>query len=155
SMTGVEWAISDLLVKLGRELQAKEILCLEGVASPMLSEKVKCYYYSSSNDKKKVFDKIKIEPMREGIILGVTGALMLETERIPISCIFAETHSSLPDSKAAAAVIEVLDKYLGLKVDVKPLMQQAEKFEEKIKKIVEQGKAVSEEQKKKKLWYVG
>ena len=45
--------------------------------------------------------------------MGVSGALLLKAE-VPLSCFFAETHSSLPDSRAAAKIIEVLDKYLYL-----------------------------------------
>ena len=80
---------------------------------------------------------------------------MLKSEKVPISCIFAEAHSELPDSKAAAKVIEILNGYLGLKLDIKPLMAQAEKFEDKLKQLLTQTKDISEEQKKKKLSYVG
>jgi len=81
--------------------------------------------------------------------------MLPSNEKTPLSCIFVETHSSLPDSKAAAKVIEVMDKYLGLKVNFKPLLDQAEKFEEKIKGLMEQSATVQDEEKKKKLSYVG
>ena len=51
--------------------------------------------------------------------------------------------------------IRILDKYLGLNVDTKPLLQQAEKFEVKLKELMSKGQKVSEEQKKKRLSYVG
>ena len=79
---------------------------------------------------------------------------MLKHE-IPLLCLFAETQTTLPDSKAAAKVIEMLDQYLGLSVDYKPLLQQAEKFEEKLKSLLtkeEEFKGIAE---KKKLSYVG
>jgi len=87
--------------------------------------------------------------------MGVTGAVMLRVENIPVSCIFAETSTSLPDSKAAAKIIKVLDEYLGLKVDTKPLLQQAAKFESKIKGILDQSKQAAIMSDKKKPSYFG
>jgi predicted ATP-grasp superfamily ATP-dependent carboligase len=69
--------------------------------------------------------------------------------------LFADTHSKLPDSKAAAKVIEVLDKYLGLKIDPKPLILTAEKFEKKLQDILEKSKITTEQVKEKQMNYVG
>ena len=55
-----------------------------------------------------MFEKIGIPKLNEGIIMGVTGAVLLRVEKTPISCLFAETHSNLPDSKAAAKIVEAL-----------------------------------------------
>jgi len=104
---------------------------------------------------KEKFNKLKVDPLKEGIIIGVTGAVLLRAEKIPVSCIFAETHSNLPDSKAAAKVIEVLDKYLCLKVDYKPLLVQAEKFEGKLKGLLTESQKAMQLSEKKKLSYVG
>jgi len=61
----------------------------------------------------------------------------------------------MPDSKAAAKIIETLDKYMGLAVDYKPLLKQAEKFEEKLKDLMKQSQQSQDMQDKKKLSYVG
>ena len=79
----------------------------------------------------------------------------MRAEKVPVSCVFAETHTSLPDSKAAAKIIEVLDKYLGLKVDYKPLLLQAEKFEGKLRNLLTEGQKAQQISEKKKLSYVG
>ena len=96
-----------------------------------------------------------MEPLTEGIIVGVTGALLLRSEKVPVSCVFAEAQNNLPDSKAAAKVIEKLDKYLGLDVDYKPLLEQAEKFEGKLKNILTQSQKAQDISEKKKMSYVG
>ena len=80
---------------------------------------------------------------------------MVRAEKVPISCIFAETHTSLPDSKAAAKIIGVLDKYLGLKVDYKPLLLQAEKFEDKLRGLLTESQKAQQISEKKKMSYVG
>jgi len=152
---GYEWQLADALIEVAQQLNAKEIVCLEGVGSSEDTVEEKAFYYSSDEKKKKLFEKANIEPLKEGIIMGVTSALLLKAEKIPVSCVFAETHTNLPDSKAAAKVIEALDKYLGLKVDYKPLLEQAEKFEGKLKNILEQGQKAQDLSEKKKMSYVG
>jgi predicted ATP-grasp superfamily ATP-dependent carboligase len=71
------------------------------------------------------------------------------------TCLFAETHSALPDSRAAAKLIELLDKYLGLKVDYRPLIDKAEKFEMKIKDLLTKAQSATQMAEKKKQTYIG
>ncbi|MBW2982559.1 PAC2 family protein [Candidatus Woesearchaeota archaeon] len=155
-VNGLEWKITDAIVDMAKDLKAKEIISLEGIGSATPSEESKIFCYSSHDQKAKVLKKSGCQSLKEGIIMGTTGILLLKSEKtLPVTSIFAETHSELPDSKAAAKVIEVLDKYLGLKVDYKPLLQQAEKFETKLKELLGKSQKISEEQKKKRLSYVG
>src|SRR3989344_2291032 len=146
SIAGFEWQIAKKVTELAKQLQAKEIVCVEGVGST--NETANAFYLSEKNGKR--FEKIGITKLKEGIILGVTGALMLENG-LNVSCIFTETHSNLPDSRAAAKIIETLDNYLGLKIDPKPLIKKAENFEAKIKSLMEQGAMASKESKEKEL----
>ena len=80
---------------------------------------------------------------------------MLRVEKTPVSCIFAETHSNLPDSKAAAKIVEALDKYLGMDLDYKPLLEQAQKFEDKLKSILKKSQEAQDISDQKKLSYLG
>lgn len=155
-IAGIEWKLTDAIVDIAKQLNAKEIISLEGIGSTAPNEKTKAFHYTSNEKKNEELKSAGSDALQEGIIMGTTGLLMLKAEKdIPVSCIFAETHSELPDSKAAAKVIEILDKYVGLKVDYKPLIKQAEKFEEKLKDLLTKGAKISEEQKKKRLSYVG
>lgn len=157
---GIEWKAADNVLDVCKQLNAKEIICLEGVGAAGMpgddekEEKIQAFFYSSSGSCKKKLSNIGVEELKEGIIMGVTSALMVKS-KFPLTCIFSETHSNLPDSKAAAKVVEVLDKYLGLKVDYKPLIKQAEKFEEKLKALLEKSMQAQEIKDKKSLNYVG
>ena len=153
--TGMEWKLSDIVMELSKQLGIKEIISLEGVGSSEESTTSRVFFYSNNEKNRSKFRKLKVEPLKEGIIIGVTGAVLLRAGKVPVSCVFAETHSSLPDSKAAAKVIEILDKYLGLKVDYKPLLLQAEKFEGKLKNLLTEGQKAQQISEKKKLSYVG
>ncbi len=154
---GLEWQFSDVVLKLANMLQAKEIISIEGVGTSAENTDPRTFYYSNNAQKSKIFEKLKIPELSEGVIMGVTGTILLKAKDMkqPLSCIFSETHSSMPDSKAAAAVIRALDKYLELKVDPKPLEEEAEKFEEKLKQILQKGQQATELQQKKQLSYLG
>lgn len=153
--SGLEWKLADIVVDLAAKLNAKEVISLEGVGSSEETTTSRVFYYSKNEKNRKKFKKNKVEELKEGIIIGVTGAILLRAENVPVSCIFAETHTNLPDSKAAAKVIEVLDKYLGLKVDYKPLLVQAEKFEEKLKDLLAGTNKAQKLSEEKRLSYVG
>jgi len=153
--SGIEWKLAEVVVDLSKQLNVKEIVSMEGVGSSQQTATSRVFYYCNNEKNKRKFSKIKVEPLKEGIIIGVTGAVLLKAENVPVSCIFAETHANLPDSKAAAKVIEILDKYLGLKIDYKPLLEQAEKFEKKLKGLLTSSQKTQELSEKKKLSYVG
>lgn len=142
---GLEWKISSAVKDLCKQLNAKEVISIEGIMSRQMTNNT--FYLTSDPKKKKVFDNLKINPLKEGIIIGVTAALMLKDSTVNTTGIFVETHSNMPDSKSAAKVIEVLDGYLNLKVDFKPLLVAAEDFEKKLKELIEQTKQTVEHKK--------
>ncbi|MEA3514811.1 MAG: PAC2 family protein [Nanoarchaeota archaeon] len=154
AVAGLEWKLAEQLNKLAKILKAKEIISIEGVGSKESAADSRVFNYSSIAASRKKLVQIGTQPLKEGIILGVTGALLLKAEA-PLTCIFAETFSELPDSSAAARSLEVLDKYLGLKVNVKPLVKQAEEFEQKLKGILMHSKEAQDMADKKKMSYVG
>ncbi len=155
---GIEWKAADTVLEICKELNAKELICIEGVGAAGMGEeteeKSQAFYYTNSKEAAKKLKSAGVEQLKEGIIMGVTSALLIKSG-IPTTCLFSETHSNLPDSKAAAKIIEVLDKYLGLDIDYKPLLKQAEKFEEKLKGLLEKGMKAQEIKEKKSMSYVG
>jgi uncharacterized protein len=151
---GLEWDITDYIAALSKQLNAKEIISLEGVGISEQKTIPEIYYYTSFDEKKLKLDKAGIKPLTEGIVMGVTASLILKTD-FPITALFVEAHSELPDSKAAAELIKVLDKLFDLKVDPEPLYETAKIFEKKFNKIMEQGAVAQDLLKKKQLSYVG
>lgn len=127
---GLEWDLADTIIKLAKELKSKEVITIEGM--PGHQEKLSIYSYCTKNK-----SKTSTAPLNEGIIMGVTAAMLLKSKEVPITCFFAETHSQLPDSEAAARVVEALDEHLNLKIDFKPLLEAAKQFESNLKKYME------------------
>ncbi len=153
---GLEWKMGEAILRVAEELKAREIVSLEGVGNPELLENAepKVFFYSSSEEKRKILSGKGIPPLSEGIIVGATSAILLRS-KVPVTALFAETHSNIPDSKAAAKAIEELDKYLGLNVDPKPLLETAERFEQKLRDLLSKSQEAQELSEKKRLSYVG
>jgi len=152
NVNGVEWKLADAVGQVSTILKAKEVICIEGVgAAKEVTGNV--YYISKKNPK--TWIETEAKKMNEGIVMGVTAAVLLKSKDAPLSCIFAETASKLPDSRAAAKIIKVLDKYLDLDVDYKPLLAKAEKFEDKVKGMMQQAKDAQISKGKKEVDYMG
>ncbi|MBI2129380.1 proteasome assembly chaperone family protein [Candidatus Woesearchaeota archaeon] len=156
AVAGMEWKAADLILNVAKQLAAKEVICLEGVGglNAGLGEENRVFFNSNNAKIKKDLESTGIKELKEGIIIGVTSALLLKSD-FPLTCIFAEAHTNLPDSRASAQIIKVLDKYLSLEVDYKPLLEQAHKFEEKLKGLLEKSQKAMTDQEKKQLSYVG
>jgi len=155
NVSGAEWEVAGLVAELADRLKAKEIISVEGIASAEKeTETSKAYYYTNQNPKR--FEKIGVTDLKDGIVMGVTGVLLMRSDKkVPMSCIFAEANPGLPDSRAAAEVIKVLDDYLGLKVDYKPLMKTAGEVEDKLRDIISKIKDSSEKKERKEISYLG
>ena len=154
--TGYEWKAASAILKMCDDFKADEVISIEGVAGLMPgADTPKIYFFTQDKKKRAALQNIGMNPITESIIMGVTGALILKSTR-PVTCFFAQTVSNLPDSKAAAGIIESIDKYLSLSIDTAPLIKQAEEFEKKLKKIQEQAvNATKEVEMSKKPIYLG
>ena len=146
------WKVAEVIIELAETLNAKEIISLEGVGSPN-AEAGRVFYYSGKGSEASLEGIAK--PLMEGIIVGVTGALLAKHVRTPLLALFAEARANLPDSKAAAHIIQAVDAYTGLDIDPQPLLKQAAQFEKKLKGIVEKGQDARQVQENKHLSYVG
>ncbi|RLE39341.1 hypothetical protein DRJ17_01310 [Candidatus Woesearchaeota archaeon] len=149
AIVGTEWHLADIVLEVAKKFNAKELISLEGVSSIKPEDEAKVFYFSNQEKK-----DVNIEKLEESIIMGVTAALFMKAD-IPFIAFFAETHSQLPDSKAAAKIVEAINDYLGLKIDVAPLIKMAEELELKLNKIIEQSKKAVAARKEKELSYVG
>ncbi len=97
----------------------------------------------STPNARKLLDDHDISPFVEGVITGVAGVLLNEGKRrdFDVVSLLAEAHSNYPDARAAARIIEVLDRLvLNIHIDSKPLYKEAEAIEMQIKSIRSQAK---------------
>jgi len=122
----------------------KIILSLEGMhAIGDEMKKSKVFGIATTPEMKKILKNFKISQTQEGMITGVTGVLLYQgmLEKRNVLCLLAETQTNYPDSRAAAALLEKLDKMLpAIKIDPKPLYEAAKQIEDKILQSIEQSK---------------
>ncbi|MBS3111798.1 proteasome assembly chaperone family protein [Candidatus Woesearchaeota archaeon] len=139
-VTGFEWEMAETILKMAKELKAVEIITLEGTGTQQ--KKMNTFYYSN-------IPKRKIDPLErinEGAIMGVTAAIFLKADKFPITCLFVETNSGLPDSEAAAKIVKALDIYKNMKVNFKPLLETAKVFESNLRTHMEKSKEIMMQQ---------
>jgi len=153
NISGAEWEIAGMIIELAKKLKAKEIISIEGVASDDVPTKTKSYYFTNLKSKK--FTELKVSTFKDGVIVGVTGVLLLKEKEIPLSCIFVEADPTLPDSRAAGEAVKVLDDYLQIKLDYKPLIKAAEQFEDKLKQLMGSVEKASKQKQDKEAEYLG
>ena len=155
SAKDMEWDIADLLVQLADQIDSPEIISIDGVGQLTPTKTSNVYYFTNNTRKEKKLKIAKVTPLNEGIVMGVSAALLMQSTKRDIVSLFAETQTGLPDREAAAEVIKVLDKYLGLKVNYKPLYAEAKKFEDQLKKIMEGAQKAVKDNNTKPVSYLG
>ncbi len=148
------WLVAEAVLDVAKQLSAKEIISLEGVGSPS-NEDERVFYFAGNGVAIPQSLANAASPLMEGIIIGVTGALLAKDHEIPHVALFAEAKSGIPDSKAAAHILGALGAYANLKIDPNPLLKQAQLFEKKLKTIMQQGAEAEKTQEEKQLSYVG
>lgn len=92
---------------------------------------------ANSEDGIKSLNDINIPIMPFGNINGLSGTLMIRSKikGIPASCLFAEVLNQYPDPRAAATMVETLNKKLNIKVNPEPLLKEAEEIESRLKEL--------------------
>ena len=126
-------------------------LGLEGLKSTQKEEeKVDVYGIGSNSNMVDVLEEYNIEKIKNGIIAGFTGAfLSAETERNnDMLCMLTEAHLAFPDSRAAGRLLEKVDEMLpGIRINLDPLYEEAEKIEKNIKNFMKQSQQMPRSEK--------
>ena len=84
--------------------------------------------------------EMEIPLLEAGMVAGMSGVLLGEGRRrkLNMMCIMAEAVGGIPDARAAARVIEKLNKLLPtMELDTEPLLEEAERIETQIKSMME------------------
>jgi uncharacterized protein len=101
------------------------------------------YGIGSTVNARDIIGKQSIVQFQEGVISGVAGVLLNEGKRrgFDVISILAEARPNYPDARAAAKVIEAIDKMLlKIDIDVEPLLSEAAEIEAKIMTMQKQAK---------------
>lgn len=136
--------IAEAILAFAKRKGAKTIISPEGLVLDQEGEgeqEVQVYALGSTPGTRELLANHKIEQFGNGIITGVSGVLLNlgKKENLDAISILAEANPNYPDARAAAKVIEAIDKLLPhLKIDVKPLYTEAENIEKTLRMMQKQ-----------------
>ncbi len=136
-------SMGNLMLDWADEQRISTVITPEGIIQEE-REDVNVYAVTSTDYAKKKIPKGVLE-FGEGVITGVTGVLLTEGRKrdTDVIALLAEAHPNYPDARAAAKIVEVLNEIMqGVKIDPKPLYEEAEKIEKNLAQIREQAAKV-------------
>ncbi len=131
--------ISRKIVQFAAEINARRVYSFAGVAT--------------FEDKKRVFaaatTKELLEEVREyteifktGTISGIAGSIMNEcvAAKMPGVVLLGETSGFNPDPRAAASLLEAVNRIMSWNVSVEKLLKEAEMIEAQMQRLAEQAR---------------
>lgn len=85
----------------------------------------------------KILTDMDIPIIPYGNLNGLSGTLLTSSmvKDIPASCLFAEVLNQYPDPRAAASIVDTLNKKLNINVQTEPLLKEAEAIESRLKEL--------------------
>jgi len=97
------------------------------------------YGVGASQTTRDLLTKSGVKLLEEGFMVGAHAAIMGESlkAKVPSVILMAQSHAEYPDPGAAASIISSLNKLLGLNVDVKGLLEQAEEIRLKMRELMQ------------------
>jgi uncharacterized protein len=142
-------SIAIKLIDWCKEQKIRRIISMEGL--PMDVEcksgesieqiKTKVFGVGSTDTARKELKDAKIELIETGIIHGVSAVLLNEGrwKNYNVITVLAEACINLPDSIAAAKILEAVDKLIPeIKIETKPLYEESKKLENYLKTLRKQ-----------------
>jgi uncharacterized protein len=149
-------AITSEMLDWAIEEKCKLLFCPEGLViekegegpsppdEPGKEKEIEPYGIASTHKARKLLEDNGIKLFQEGVITGIAGVLLNEGRRrdFDVISVLAEANAQYPDARAAAKVIETLDKLiLHIRMDPKPLYTEAETIESQLKSVQKQTKS--------------
>ena len=131
----VTYDMANAIVDWAEKNNSKEILTFNSV---VVREKTgQIAGAGNSEDVIKSLSDMDIPIMPFGNLNGLSGTLMIRSKikGIPASCLFAEVLNQYPDPRAAANMVQTLNKKLNINIDPDPLLKEAEEIESRLKEL--------------------
>ncbi len=104
------------------------------------TEEVDVLGIGTTEGMREMLKDMEILPLEQGVIKGMTGVMLGEGRRrgLDIMSLMVEADPRYPDARAAAVMIQQLNKLLPtIDLDHEPLVIEAERIEEQIRSMIE------------------
>lgn len=140
--------IAKTILSWARERHCSLIVSPVGIpieGEPSGSEELEPLGVGSTDRARQTLSKSGIRQLKVGIIGGISGILLNEARwsNFEVISLTIGAHKQFPDARAAAKVIEAVNKLRPeFKIDVKPLLDQAEEIENRLRVLRKQAAPV-------------
>ncbi len=135
--------IAKELVDYLKRTKASRVISLGGIGIGFRKEKMDVWGVGAKEDLNVRLKDYGVKILQYGSIMGMSGKLLWEAGRAGLNAyvLLGETFGDRPDPMAAANVIEILKKLIGVEVSTEPLTEEARAIEEQLRKMHEQMEA--------------
>jgi len=137
--------IAATMIDWAEDQKCQLLVCPEGLIIDKREEEsqqpANVYGIGSTDRASSLLKKNDISIFEEGVITGVAGVLLNEGRKreFDVISLLSEAHPDYPDARAAARVIESIDRLLlHTELDARPLYEEAERIEQQLKSIHKQ-----------------
>ncbi|HIE34386.1 MAG TPA: proteasome assembly chaperone family protein [Candidatus Altiarchaeales archaeon] len=130
---------SDAFVEWFREIKPGKVFLLAGIACKEIEKEREIFSLTNDIELEKKLHNLNVEKLEEGMLTGISSDILLSCieDNIPTVSLMAETRY-IPDPLGAAALVDIVNKLLGLGIDVKKLEDKGEEIEVMFKDIMNQ-----------------
>ncbi|MCX6695764.1 MAG: PAC2 family protein [Candidatus Altiarchaeota archaeon] len=122
-------------------VKPREMILLASMSGIQTTEEHEIFWLSSDEKLSERMEKpdMKAKKLQDGVLTGISSGLMIECSdmKIPILSLMVET-SYIPDALAAATLLEIIGKLIGMQIDVDELKTTGKKIEHKYQEMLEQ-----------------
>lgn len=145
---------AEYLAKLAKGLAVKEVILVGGVSLELKEDLNEEYRWIPINNTEIVINDAKI--LEDRVIIGPLALTLMYMKAYDLkgAVLLSFTDPYMPNPKAAAVVVKILSRILGVEIDVLSLIEEAAMIEALEAKRERLEKAIEESEKKTRLTYM-
>lgn len=132
------WPLGRAIIDWCQEIESEMIVVPDAVRPPGEAESETVRGIASTQAGKEFLDRSDVQPLSDGLIMGNSASLLLNAEQkgCDLICLLAESVPDHPDARAAARIVSLLDKMMPeIRIESKPLYEEAEQIEKMVRKM--------------------
>jgi len=134
------YALSEALLQHIKKWDPNMVIILHGIPIPnrLNLEKITNYAIGTNDKTKELISNNEIETMDTGVIVGLKAIFLWDSlkQNVPTIALGAESFLEYPDPGAAASVVEALNKFLKIDLDVEALLNRAEELRVRMRDLM-------------------
>lgn len=132
-----QYQLAEKTLELAQQFNVKMIYTLGGLGTGAITSNPRVFGAATSKDLVSEVEKFGVIFKGGGAIFGASGLLLGLAMPLGIGavCLMGETHGQIIDAKSAEAVLTILSKILGVKVDMAEIEKKAKQTEEQLNQM--------------------